>query len=227
MNQKALQQWRQKGHCTHLNPKLHNTMPSFTAKRRDQINMSMFTTSPHPTLPLLVSAPRTSLLSTLKMRLNCPKSNTQRGQPKFQNPSLAFLPVVLSSLTLHIFWSVHTGPLRETYPVCELESNRKAKVEFGSLSWNHRSTPEGNTANPIQSQGLSTQQGLLWHSPGVCHQSTPSDWHRPSFPQGGGSFWWANFSQPASVLCRASLHHCFPNLQLFDLSKFTRIHIYS
>lgn len=74
-------------------------------------------------------------------------------------------------------------------------------------------------SSPQQQAARSQVPNLLWHSPRVCHQSIPSDWHRLSFPQKDGRIFWGN--RPVS---KASLHRCFPNLQLFDLSKCMRIH---
>lgn len=148
-------------------------------------------------------APRTSLLSTLKVWLNCPKSNMQRGQPKFQNPSLVFLLVLQASLTLHEFWSTlghfekhptsakgnpltnrSTGGIRIPFmkpqkPIPSKETREKQQT-LSSLKEYHSS--------PQQQAARSQVPNLPWHSPRVCHQSTPSDWHRLSFPQKDGRF---------------------------------------
>lgn len=56
-------------------------------------------------------------------------------------------------------------------------------------------------SSPQQQAARSQVPNLLWHSPRVCHQSTPSDWHRLSFPQKDGRIFWGNrpvfFQRPA------------------------------
>lgn len=126
------------------------------------------------------------------------------------------LPVLLASLTLHEFWSTlghfekhptsakgnpltnrSKGGIRIPFmkpqkPIPSKET-RETQQTLSSLKEYHSS--------PQQQAARSQVPNLLWHSPRVCHQSTPSDWHRLSFPQKDGRIFWGNrpvfFQRPA------------------------------
>ena len=119
-------------------------------------------------------------------------------------------------------------------PRKEIHLQIEAQVEFGSLSWNHRSQSHqkkrGKHSKPYPVsrsiiQALSNKrQGLRSRISCGTHQGFAIKAHRPTgigshFLKKDGRIFWGN--RPVS---KASLHRCFPNLQLFDLSKYMRIH---
>ena len=141
------------------------------------------------------------------------------------------LPVLLASLTLHVFWS--TLGHFEKHPTSTkgnpLTNRSKGGIRipfYETTEANPIKRSEGNTANPIQSQGVSFKPSATSSkisgpkSPVALTKGLPSKHTVRLASALISSKRWANFlRQSTSVLSKASLHRCFPNLQLFDLSK--------